>query len=242
VTPFNLEKIIAWGGHNSIRSIKKLVGPGIDLITLDPKFSISIIGEEAFNTEESIEKAAFIAAIDSAAYNQEACVTSRTHFVKTTPEKAALYSRYLYQFMQNQSSSLSTKPKSFPNSLKDEIESLRIMDDFYDVIGGENDEGAVITSLAGEAVEFFPSCKIVNVIPIEDYQEAIEMVTIATQTVGIYPESLKQELMDRLVSKGVQRFVSLGQAVGGMIGVPQDAIEPLRRACKWIVNEINPSF
>jgi hypothetical protein len=242
VTPFNLEKIIAWGGHNSIRSIKKLVGPGIDLITLDPKFSISIIGEEAFNTEESIEKAAFIAAIDSAAYNQEACVTSRTHFVKTTPEKATLYSHYLYQFMQNQSPSLSTKPKSFPNNLKDEIESLRIMDDFYDVIGGENDEGAVITSLAGEAVEFFPSCKIVNVIPIEDYQEAIEMVTIATQTVGIYPESLKQELMDRLVSKGVQRFVSLGQAVGGMIGVPQDAIEPLRRACKWIVNEINPSF
>lgn len=242
VTPFNLEKIIAWGGHNSIRSIKKLVGPGIDLITLDPKFSISIIGEEAFETEESIERAAFMAAIDSAAYNQEACVTSRTHFVKTSPEKAALYSHYLYKFMQNQSPSLSTKPKSFPNSLKDEIEALRILEDFYDVIGGENDEGAVITSLAGEAVEFFPSCKIVNVIPIEDYQEAIEMVTIATQTVGIYPESLKQELMDRLVVKGVQRFVSLGQAVGGMIGVPQDAIEPLRRSCKWIVNEINPSL
>jgi hypothetical protein len=242
VTPFNLEKIIAWGGHNSIRNIKKLVGPGIDLITLDPKFSISIIGEEAFNTEESIERAAFMAAIDSAAYNQEACVTSRTHFVKTTPEKAALYSRYLYQFMQNQSPSLSTKPKSFPSSLKDDVESLRIMEDFYEVIGGKNDEGAVITSLAGEAVEFFPSCKIVNVIPIKDYQEAIEMVTIATQTVGIYPESLKQDLMDRLVSKGVQRFVSLGQAIGGMIGVPHDAIEPLRRACKWIVNEINPSL
>jgi hypothetical protein len=242
VTPFNLEKIIAWGGHNSIRNIKKLVGPGIDLITLDPKFSISIIGEEAFSTEESIERAAFMAAIDSAAFNQEACVTSRTHFVKTTPEKAALYSRYLYQFMQNQSPSLSTKPKSFPSNLKDEIESLRVMEDFYDVVGGESNEGAVITSLAGEAVEFFPSCKVVNVIPINDYQEAIEMVTIATQTVGIYPESLKQDLMDKLVAKGVQRFVSLGQAVGGMIGVPHDAIEPLRRACKWIVNEINPSL
>lgn len=242
VTPYNLEKIIAWGGHNSIRSIKKLVGPGIDLITLDPKFSVSIIGEEAFKTEEDIEKAAFLAAIDSAVFNQEACVTSRTHFVKTTPEKAARYSQYLYQFMQNQSPSLSTKPKSFPNRLKDDIDSLRIMDGFFDVIGGENGEGAVITSLAGEPVEFFPSCKVVNVIPIEDFQEAIERVTIATQTVGIYPESLKDEIMGQLVSRGVQRFVSLGQAASGGIGVPHDSIEPLRRACKWIVNEINPSI
>jgi len=241
VTPFNLEKIIAWGGHNSIRNIKKLVGPGIDLITLDPKFSISILGEDAFKSEETIEMAAYLAAVDSAAYNQEACVTSRTHFVKTTPEKAAIYSRYLYKFMQNQSPSLSTKPKSFPSRLKEDIDSLRYMDGFYDVVGGENDEGAVITSLAGEAVEFFPSCKVVNVIPIEDYQEAIDRVSIATQTVGIYPESLKKSLMDKLVAKGVQRFVSLGQATTGMIGVPHDSIEPLRRACKWIVNEINPS-
>ncbi|MFW9993445.1 MAG: acyl-CoA reductase [Candidatus Odinarchaeota archaeon] len=239
VTPFNLEKIIAWGGHNSIKNIKSLVGPGIDLITLDPKFSISIIGEEAFESDASMIIAAFRAANDSAAYNQEACVTSRTHFVKTTPEKAAMYSRYLYMYMQEQDPSLSTRPKSFPASLKENIDSLRFMEGFYEVIGGEHGEGAVITSLAGEPVEFFPSCKTVNVIPIDDYQEALEMVTVATQTVGIYPESLKDKLMDELVARGVQRFVSLGQAAGGMVGVPHDAMEPMRRACKWIVNEIS---
>ncbi|MFW9995640.1 MAG: acyl-CoA reductase [Candidatus Odinarchaeota archaeon] len=240
VTPYNLEKIIAWGGHNSIRNIKKLVGPGIDLITLDPKFSISIIDEEAFRSEEEMKQAAFLAAIDSAAFNQEACVTSRTHFVKTTPDKAAIYARYLYQFMQEQDPVLSTRPKSFPASLKENIDSLRYMEDFYEVIGGEHGEGAVITSLAGEPVEFFPSCKTVNVIPVDDYQEAFDMVTVATQTVGIYPENLKDKLMEDLVARGVQRFVSLGQAAGGMIGVPHDAMEPMRRACKWIVNEINP--
>ncbi|MHA2295446.1 MAG: acyl-CoA reductase [Candidatus Hodarchaeales archaeon] len=242
VTPYNLEKIVAWGGHNSIKHIKNLVGPGIDLITLDPKFSISIIGEEAFKSEESIKRAAFLAAIDSAAFNQEACVTSRTHFVRTTPEKASIYSRYLFRFMQEQDPSISTKPKFFPSSLKESIDSLRYLDDFFEVIGGEDGEGAVITSLAGEPVEFFPSCKTVNVIPIQDYQEALELVTVTTQTVGIYPEMLKDKLMDHLVAKGVQRFVSLGQAAGGMVGVPHDAIEPMRRACKWIVNEVNTSI
>ncbi|MHA1449992.1 MAG: acyl-CoA reductase, partial [Candidatus Hodarchaeales archaeon] len=109
---------------------------------------------------------------------------------------------------------------------------------FYEVTGGENGEGAVITSLAGEPVEFFPSCKTVNVIPVDDYSEALDRITIATQTVGIYPEKLKDRLMDQLVARGVQRFVSLGHATAGMIGVPHDAIEPMRRACKWIVNEI----
>ncbi len=240
INPHHLEKIIAWGGHNSIKHIKGLVGPGIDVITLDPKFSISIIGEEAFATETRMKHAAFLAAIDSSAYNQEACVTSRSHFVRTTPEKAAKYSSYLYHFMQEQDPAISTRPKSFPASLKENIDSLRYLTEFYDVVGGENGEGAVVTSLTGEPVDFFPSCKTVNVVPISGYSEAIDSVSIATQTVGIYPESLKARLMDQLVAKGVQRFVSLGQAANGLVGVPHDAIEPMRRACKWIVNEINP--
>jgi hypothetical protein len=242
INPYNLEKIIAWGGHNSIRNIKKLVGPGIDLITLDPKFSVSIIGEEAFVSEETMELAAFLAAKDSAAFNQEACVTSRTHFVRTTPEKAAIYSKYLYKFMQEQDPSFSTLPKSFPDSLREDIDSLRFLEGLFEVVGGEDGEGAVITSLAGEPVEFFPSCKTVNVIPVDDYDEVLEQITIATQTIGIYPESLKDQLMSQLVSRGVQRFVSLGRAAALNIGLPHDAIEPIRRACKWIVNEIGPAI
>ncbi len=99
----------------------------------------------------------------------------------------------------------------------------------------------MITSLAGEPVEFFPSCKTVNVIPVDDYDEVLEQITIATQTIGIYPESLKDQLMSQLVSRGVQRFVSLGRAAALNIGLPHDAIEPIRRACKWIVNEIGPA-
>jgi hypothetical protein len=240
INPYNIEKILAWGGHNSIRHIKQLVGPGIDLITLDPKFSVSIIGEEAFISEESIKNAAFLAALDSAAMNQEACVTSRAHYVRTTPEKAKIYARYLYEFMQNQDPSFSTKPKHFPNDLKDEIDSLRYIDDMFDVVGGEDGEGAVITSLVGEPVEFFPSCKTVNVVPIEDYEEAYDFISIATQTVGIHPESLKDKIMAQLVARGVQRFVSLGGAGTGMnFGLPHDSIYPMRRSCKWISNEIN---
>ena len=60
-----LEKIIAWCGPASIQHIKGMVGPGIDLITLDPKFSISIIGEEAFQSEATMRHVASLGAVDS---------------------------------------------------------------------------------------------------------------------------------------------------------------------------------
>ena len=98
----------------------------------------------------------------------------------------------------------------------------------------------MVVSLTGDPVEFFPSHKTVNVVPIEDFAPVIERVTMATQSVGVYPESLKERLMDSLVARGVQRFVSLGKSPFALPGVPQDALELMRRACKWIVDEINP--
>jgi hypothetical protein len=239
ITPQHLEKIIAWGGHKSVKHIKHMVGPGIDLITLDPKFSISVIGAEAFGSEEAMRQAAGRAALDAGVFNQEACVNSRTQYVQTTPEKAARYSELLYQAMQSLHPSISTRPKTFPAHLREHLESLRFMYDFYQVIGGENGEGAVVTSLTGDPVDFFPICKTVNVIPFSAVADILPHITAATQCVGVYPEALKDDLMDALVAQGVQRFVSLGRATDGAVGVPTDAIEPMRRACKWIVNEID---
>jgi hypothetical protein len=62
-------------------------------------------------------------------------------------------------------------------------------------------------------------------------------VTSYTQTVGIYPESLKAQLRDVLPLYGAQRLVSLGYACHVTLAGPQDALEPLRRMCKWIVEE-----
>ena len=58
------------------------------------------------------------------------------------------------------------------------------------------------------------------------------------RTIGIYPESLKETLRNRLAYQGAQRLVSLGGA-GTLFGTgaPQDGIEPVRRMVKWIVDE-----
>jgi hypothetical protein len=62
-------------------------------------------------------------------------------------------------------------------------------------------------------------------------------VNAYTQTICIYPESLKRQLRDTLPLFGAQRLTSLGYACNVAVAAPQDAIEPIRRMCKWVVDE-----
>jgi hypothetical protein len=74
-------------------------------------------------------------------------------------------------------------------------------------------------------------------VPIADPLDALPAMNASTQTVGVYPESLKQTLRDLAPLHGAQRLVSLGYAADPSVALPQDAIEPVRRMVKWIVDE-----
>jgi len=74
-------------------------------------------------------------------------------------------------------------------------------------------------------------------VPVDEIGEVYQAVDAYTQTIGIYPESLKFLLRDRLAMFGAQRFTSLGYAASASIAAPQDAIESIRELCKWVVCE-----
>jgi len=134
---------------------------------------------------------------------------------------------------------VSTKAKRFDPELRASIDALRATPDWYRVYGGADGEGAVIVSQLDEPVEFHRSLsgRVANVVPIAEPADALPAINASTQTVGIYPESLKAELRDVLPLYGAQRLVSLGYAADPHLALPQDAIEPVRRMAKWIVDE-----
>jgi hypothetical protein len=107
------------------------------------------------------------------------------------------------------------------------------------VIGGADGEGAIIVSQLDEPVDFHRSLsgRVANIVPIADPLDALSAMNAYTQTVGVYPESLKHTLRDLAPLHGAQRLVSLGYAADPSVALPQDAIEPVRRMVKWIVDE-----
>lgn len=242
--PNNLEKIIAWGGFASVKHVSRYIQPGLELISLDPKRSATIIGKETFADEASLRDAARRAATDIGASNQTGCSSARVILVESGTDEEGLVrlrrlGEMIYEAMLKLPANLSTKPKRFDPQLRTDLQALRSTSDFYDVIGGREDEGAIIVSKLDEAVDFYPRLagRVANLVPIDDVGDASRFVNAYTQTVGVYPESLKLKLRDELPLYGAQRFVTLGYAMTANPGLPQDAIEPTRRMVKWIVDE-----
>ena len=66
---------------------------------------------------------------------------------------------------------------------------------------------------------------------------AIRYVNVATQTIGVYPDTRKAELRDRCASAGGQRVVRLGSAWAHLLGNPHDAMYPLQRFVHWMSDE-----
>jgi len=242
--PEHVEKIVAWGGFSSVKHVTRYIQPGLELISLDPKRSATIIGPEAFESDEVLDEVAVRAATDIGMANQEACASARVIYVLCGTdadgrERANRLGERIYQKLVGLPEHLSTRPRYFDRDLRDHIEGSRMSDDFYRVIGGEEDEGAIIVSQFDEAVDYAPmlSGRVANVVPVDDIEKVTDAVNAYTQTVGIFPESLKRDLRDRLPLFGAQRLTSLGYACHVTSAMPQDAIEPLRRMCKWVVDE-----
>jgi hypothetical protein len=242
--PQHVEKIVAWGGLASVKHVTRYIQPGLELIALDPKRSATIIGPEAFASEETLREVAKRAACDVGAGNQEGCVNARVIYVLSGTDEAGLENanrlgELIYESMVRLPEFISTKPKVVNPTLLEHIEGSRLTDDWYRVFGGEAAEGAIIVSQIDEAVPYSTllSGRVANIVPVDSIDKVTDAVNAYTQTIGIYPESLKHELRDRLSLFGAQRLTSLGYAASVNFTIPQDAMEPVRRMCKWIVDE-----
>ncbi|MEZ0366077.1 acyl-CoA reductase [Mycobacterium sp. pUA109] len=242
--PANIEKIIAWGGFASVTHVLRYVQPGLELITLDPKRSATIIGPEAFASEQSVQEVALRLATDIGALNQLGCVNARVVYVASglAPDgldRLNTLGEAVYQQLQRLPEMLSTPAKTFDPELRGSMDALRASPEWYRVYGGRDGEGAVICSQLDEPVDFHRSLsgRVANLVPIEDPLDAVAYVNAYTQTIGIYPESLKATLRDVLALHGAQRLVSLGYAADPDVTLPQDGLEPMRRMVKWIVDE-----
>lgn len=232
--PQYFDKLVAWGGGDAINSVMKYIGPGFQLVSFDPKTSISMVGKEAFADEETMIRAATLNARDVAMANQEACVCSRFTFIEANEEDADRYSKVLAEQIRVDMMGEGT-PRPLEADLKEQIETLRMMDDDYSVFGKLDGRGVAIRS--DEPVDFHPLRKTSNVVTVSSLDDAMKYVNVATQTVGVFPFNRMPELRDRLASGGAQRVVRLGEAGPSTIGNPHDAMYPLHRFVHWMANE-----
>ena len=232
--PQYFDKLVAWGGGEAINNLVKYVGPGFQLVSFDPKSSISMLGREVFESEDSMLAAAQSACNDIMMLNQEACAASRFQFIEGNKEQVDRFSELLQQLIAARAEA-SGDFRPIEAGMRDEIEALMLMDDDYTVFGDLDGKGIVIHS--DEPVDFHPINKTANVVRVQSLDDAVRYVNVATQTVGFYPDRRIADYRDRLASAGAQRVTRLGEAGGSTIGNPWDGMYPLHRFVQWVTHE-----
>src|SRR5690606_5926378 len=105
---------------------------------------------------------------------------------------------------------MSTKAKNANAELEAELRAIQLEDDFYHV-EGDTVNGAVVVSLMSDRVDFYDQLnnRVINLVPVSDLLSVTKWCDDTTQTVGIYPESLRDRLIDPFALSGVQRLVPL---------------------------------
>lgn len=232
--PQYFDKIVAWGGGDAINNVIKYLGPGFQLVSFDPKTSISMVGREAFESQESLEQAADLTSADVMTLNQEACVASRFQFVEGSVEEVDRFCELLHKRIAERAAQ-SGDVRPLDMELREQIEMMMLMDDDYGVWGQPDGRGVVIRS--EEPVDFHPINKTANVVRVDSLDDAVKYINVATQTVGFYPFHRMPDYRDRLASGGAQRIVHLGEAGPSTIGNPHDAMYPLHRFVHWMAHE-----
>ena len=140
-------------------------------------------------------------------------------------------------------SSFSAKPKAYDKQLKSNVDGLRWDDEWYEVIGGEDGEGAIIVSKLPRKVDFaaYLADRTGNFVTCESIDDVLLGIDAYTQTIRVWLESYKAELENIVPLYGAQRLVTLGNALynGPLIGLSHDGIQPVSRMVKWMANEVS---
>jgi hypothetical protein len=247
-----IDKITAWGGMASVKHIQKYLTPGIDLTAMNPKFSMSVIGKEALEGEAAMEEAAMGIAVISGFFNQTACSNTRIVYVESGTEdeeieKIVELGRKVLAAYERIPPVISTVAAGPNRDLDAELDAVSLEDDFYHV-EGDTVNGGFVVSKFSDRVDFYGDLnnRVVNFVPMEDLLDIVQWCDDTTQTVGVYPESLRDRLLDPLALAGVQRMVPLEgndpmtifEAMHHLPpGMPHDGIEPLRRNVRWVIDQ-----
>ncbi|MBX6388061.1 MAG: long-chain-fatty-acyl-CoA reductase [Frankia sp.] len=235
------DKLVAWGGGSAIENVIRYTGPGFHLVSFDPKVSMSVIGREALRDEETIRAVAELCARDATIYNQEACTAARHVYVEADPDDDAELARLdrfcelLRERLNVDRDFASAVGLPTPAEIREAVDGLRFLEPDYRVWGDYDGSGLVVRS--PEPVDFHPSHKTVNVVPVARLADAARFATVATQTVGVHPPGRRTEIRDLLATAGAQRIVRLGSAMNGTLGGPHDGMFPLHRLVNWVSDD-----
>jgi len=236
--PEAFDRIVIWGAPDAVASVKRRA-LFTKLVTLNPRYGMSWVGREAFENDD-YEEAARRGAIDTMIWNQKACIASSVHYVEGADEQVMAYAEAVRK-------ELAEWDRVAPNYLdpvaQGQIRRLRrgkLLNAQWlankQNAGDKKNEGisSVVIVVKGEFdMMDHTLSRMVIVRQVDRLEDALSYLNESVSTVGVFPESRRLELCDRILARGVSTTYPLGMGDRMSTGLAHDGMKVYSELMDW---------
>ena len=237
--PQYFDKIVAWGGGDAINNVIKYLGPGFQLVSFDPKTSISMVGRGGLRLRRVIaEIAPRLAATDVMMLQPGGLRRQPLHLRRGRPANGVerFCERCRTPRRRPRHGVGSRRVRSSTETCARRSRCCSCMDDEYGVWGKTDGRGLVIRS--DEPVDFHPINKTANVVRVDSLDDAMKIRQRRDPDRRRLP--VRPDARDCATGwPAAARSASSASARRGQarIGDPHDAMYPLHRFVHWMSDE-----
>jgi len=228
--PNAFDRIVVWGNPETVTSVQSRA-LFTRVVCLNPRYGISLIGNEAFS---NLEEAAVKASMDVMLYNQKACTSSLVHYVEGTEKQANEYAIALCKVLGKWDKEMPNfvSPSAIGNIKR--MRRGRYADAGWYVNNRGDDFSSGVVVMQGEFdILDHPMCRLVIVRPVARLDAALKYLNQYVSIAGVYPEGHRLELRDKILARGVSSVFPLGQCERVYAGMPHDGMRVLSELVDW---------
>lgn len=241
LAPDVFDRIVVWGDAAAVASLRSRA-PMTRVVSFDPRYGVSLIGEEAFESSVILADVAARAAADVCLHDQKACNSSHVQYVEGDDDQIAAYADALRIALRAWDSVVPPVPRP---GLSDELTALRrgrlAMADWYGSAGTPSTgdwmaswTSGVVVSKAAFDVLAHPFARFVVVRPVERLNcDAVPALSRHVSSAGVWPEARRLELRTAIAARGVSSVLPLGRAEHTTPGAPHDGMLALSQLIDW---------
>jgi len=241
------EALMVYGGPESIAHYRQAFGRRLRLVEHGHKVGVALIGREALSDERSAEELAQRIALDTAMFDQRACVSPQILFVERgglpTRSFAALLHAALNRLAEELPRSATTLDTAAGLAQEINLESFAAAQDpGKEILTGA---GGIVVHESEPVFQGVLPLRYLRVCPVEGLDEALEiMAPYATtlQNVGLAAEGRALELAEKLARLGASRIVAPGSMHRPSMRWKHDGLAPFASLVRWTDMEMLDSF
>ncbi|MGA1839235.1 MAG: acyl-CoA reductase [bacterium] len=226
--------VSVWGGDKACEEVQKATPTGVPILVFGPKRSLSIV--QLQNSEDGSDAARRLVH-DIISYDQEACFSTQMIFAYgETDGFADILAKWMMYIQKARQPGITFFDNAARRSqflLQAKILGVRIITSEPGKPPWAVLETSDKTAAAHLAVEH-PFTRTVIIVKVDGWRDVLPWIDRNTQTVGLYPWSIQEEVRDEVALCGADRMCEVGRNDRPRAGFTHDSYLPLQFFVRWI--------